>query len=78
MKKVLGRYKTISYSDCWYGVDNIRFALAIYAMIAIPYKEAVIRWRGNEEDVYRNPEKVPPVWVNLFRQKICRKAFTSY
>ncbi len=41
--------------------------LAIGTVIVIPYDQAVINWRGNEEDVYRNPEKVPPTWVNLFR-----------
>lgn len=41
--------------------------LAIYAMIAIPYERAIELWRGNEIDTYRNPEKVPPVWINAFK-----------
>lgn len=42
-------------------------SMAIYTTIAIPYDEAVIAWRGDEVDTYRNPEKVPPVWTNMFR-----------
>jgi len=42
--------------------------LAIVTVIKLPYNEAVILWRGNEEDVYRHPEKVPPTWVNTFRK----------
>ena len=50
-------------------------ALSIFTVITIPYDEAVIRWRGNEDDVYRNPEKVPPVWVNTFRAKDLPEGF---
>lgn len=41
--------------------------MAFYTMITIPYEEAVILWRGDEADTYRQPEKVPPTWVNAFR-----------
>lgn len=50
-------------------------ALAIYTMIAIPYDRAIELWRGNEADTYRNPEKAPPTWVNLFRAKKYPKGF---
>ncbi|MCK5130148.1 MAG: ABC transporter permease [Clostridiales bacterium] len=42
-------------------------SLAIYAVITIPYNDAIVSWRGDEASTYRNPEKVPPVWTNLFR-----------
>lgn len=51
--------------------------LAIYAMIALPYEEAVILWRGREEDTYLNPEKVPPVWINMFRVNKLPEGFHS-
>lgn len=50
-------------------------ALAVYAVIAIPYKEAIVLWRGNEEDTYHHPEKVPPTWINLFRKEKLPEGF---
>ncbi|MEX1376305.1 MAG: ABC transporter permease [Eubacteriales bacterium] len=49
--------------------------IAIYAMISIPYNEAVTLWRANEEDVYRHPEKVPPTWINSFRNEKLPEGF---
>ena len=42
---------------------------AIYAVIAVPYKEAVLLWRGSENMWYRNPQIVPPAWTNWFRHE---------
>ncbi|MBM3136562.1 MAG: ABC transporter permease [Chloroflexi bacterium] len=45
--------------------------LAIFAMIKIPYSEAIRLWRGGEEVWYQNPKNVPPVWYNWFtREKL--------
>jgi peptide/nickel transport system permease protein len=43
--------------------------LAIYAMIKIPYREAIRLWRGGEEVWYQNPKLAPPAWFNLFSSK---------
>ena len=43
--------------------------VAIYAMIKIPYKEAIRLWRGGEEVWYQNPKFAPPAWINLFSSK---------
>lgn len=43
--------------------------LAIFAMATIPYDEAIRRWRGSEDVVYRNPKNVPPEWFNNFTKK---------
>lgn len=45
------------------------FGLAVFAVIKIPYKEAVKLWRGGEEYVYKNPKNVPPEWYNYFTKK---------
>ncbi|MBN2047206.1 MAG: ABC transporter permease subunit [Anaerolineaceae bacterium] len=42
--------------------------LAAYAMITIPYDEAISLWRGSEEDWYQNPRNVPPAWTNYFNE----------
>ena len=44
-------------------------ALAIFAMIKIPYSEAIRLWRGGEEIWYQNPKNAPPAWMNLFTAK---------
>jgi peptide/nickel transport system permease protein len=42
--------------------------LSLYAMITIPYKEALRLWRGGEGIWYRNPKYAPPAWTNVFRR----------
>lgn len=39
---------------------------AAYAMIKIPYGEAIRLWRGGEEVWYKNPKFAPPAWLNFF------------
>lgn len=41
-------------------------ALAIYAVIAIPYSEAVRLWRGGEEVWGETPKLAAPAWYNYF------------
>ncbi len=42
--------------------------LGIYAPIAIPYSEAIDKWRGGEEYWRQNPRLVPPIWYNWFTE----------
>lgn len=39
---------------------------AVYAMVKIPYTEAIRLWRGGEEIWYQNPKFAPPAWINFF------------
>jgi peptide/nickel transport system permease protein len=41
--------------------------LAIYAMISIPYSQALVLWRGGGGIWYQNPRYAPPAWLNYFR-----------
>lgn len=43
-------------------------ALAIYAMVTIPYQEAIRLWRGGEAVWYQNPKNAPPTWMNYFNK----------
>lgn len=43
--------------------------LAIYAMIKIPYREALILWRGGEDIWYQNPKFAAPEWYNYFTRE---------
>ncbi|MBM4465129.1 MAG: ABC transporter permease [Chloroflexi bacterium] len=40
--------------------------VAVYAVISIPYSEAIRLWRGGDEVVRENPRNARPVWANLF------------
>lgn len=40
-------------------------AVSIYALITIPYSEAIRLWRGGAEIWYENPKNAQPIWMNL-------------
>ncbi len=44
-------------------------SLAIYAMIALPYKQAIELWRGGEDVWYQNPKFAAPLWTNYFSRE---------
>ncbi|HKG52997.1 MAG TPA: ABC transporter permease [Anaerolineales bacterium] len=50
-------------------------ATAVYAMVKIPYKEAIRLWRGGEDVWYQNPKFAPPAWINLFSSKKYAESF---
>jgi len=43
--------------------------VAVYALVTIPYSEAVRLWRGGEDVWYQNPKYAPPAWFNFFSAK---------
>src|SRR5215216_1818165 len=49
---------------------------AFYAMIKIPYREAIRLWRGGEEVWYQNPKFAAPAWVNWFSSKDYAESFS--
>ena len=48
---------------------------AVYAIIKIPYQEAIRLWRGGEAVWYQNPKFAPPAWINLFSSKKYAESF---
>jgi len=44
----------------------ILLIVSAFAMISIPYDQAIILWRGGEEVWYQNPKNAPPAWFNWF------------
>src|SRR5215207_7931329 len=48
---------------------------AVYAMVKIPYREAIRLWRGGEEVWYQNPKLAPPAWINYFSSKKFAESF---
>ena len=49
---------------------------AVYAMIRIPYSEAIRLWRGGEDVWYQNPKFAPPAWINFFSSKKYAESFS--
>jgi peptide/nickel transport system permease protein len=43
-------------------------ALAIYAMLSIPYRQAVALWQGEQGSSYALPENALPEWVDWFNR----------
>ncbi len=56
------------YPSALVGLALIAFMIgvAIYAVIAIPYEEAVVLWRGDQATWYQHPRNAPPVWFDVF------------
>ena len=48
---------------------------AVYALVKIPYTEAIRLWRGGEEVWYQNPKFAPPAWINFFSSKKYAESF---
>lgn len=59
------------YPSAVFGLVVILFLLgvAIYALVTIPYSEAVRLWRGGEDVWYQNPKYAAPAWFNYFSSK---------
>ncbi len=43
--------------------------VSVYALVTIPYSEAVRLWRGGEDVWYQNPKYAAPAWFNTFSIK---------
>ncbi len=44
----------------------ILLLISVYAVVSIPYNEALRLWRGGEDIWYKNPKNAAPIWVNWF------------
>jgi peptide/nickel transport system permease protein len=61
----------LRFPSAIFGLIIITFLLGVaaYALITIPYSEAVRLWRGGEDVWYRNPKYAAPAWLNNFSSK---------
>lgn len=72
MKSLLANFREITrYPSAIAGlvIIGILIVISIYALVSIPYSEAIRLWRGGEDIWYANPKNVPPAWFNLFTRK---------
>jgi peptide/nickel transport system permease protein len=61
----------LRYPSAILGLVIILFLIGVatYALVTIPYSEAVRLWRGGGEVWYRNPKYAAPAWFNFFSSK---------
>lgn len=72
MKKLKNFFRDIAHYPSAIAGSIMIFLLivfAVYAMIKIPYSEAIRLWRGGEDVWYQNPKMAPPIWYNWFTAK---------
>jgi peptide/nickel transport system permease protein len=69
----------VRYPSAIFGLAVILILLGVgaYALITIPYKEAVRLWRGGEEVWYQNPKYAAPIWYNFFSSKKAPVSFVA-
>lgn len=48
------------------GLLALLLAISVYAIIAIPYEEAIRMWRGQEAMWIDNPRTAAPEWIEVF------------
>ena len=71
MKGLISSFREIArYPSAILGLIIILLLIvvAIYAVVSIPYSEAVRLWRGGEDVWYNTPRLALPAWVNVFRR----------
>ncbi len=67
LRKTLGDIRKYPSAILGLSMITVLVAVAIYAVVTIPYSEAIRLWRGGEAVWGENPRTVPPAWYNLFR-----------
>lgn len=75
LKKSLS--EILRYPSAIFGIFIVilLIAFAVYAVVKIPYNEAIRLWRGGEAVWYKNPKNVPPNWVNWFSKEKLPQSF---
>jgi len=72
MKGLMSSFREIArYPSAILGLIIILLLIlvAIYAVVSIPYSEAVRLWRGGEDVWYNTPRQAMPAWFNVFRRE---------
>jgi hypothetical protein len=71
MKAIKNTFKEFSrYPSAIFGMVIIALLIvvSIYAVISLPYKQAITLWRAGEGIWYQNPKFAQPAWTNFFRK----------
>jgi len=68
MSKIVEQLRAYPSAVAGVMIIGLLLAISVYAVIAIPYGEAVRLWRGGERVWMTNPRNARPVWMNFFRR----------
>ncbi len=74
-KKTLSEIRRYPSAILGLVIVALLIVLAVYAVIKIPYSQAIYLWRGGEQVWYKNPKNVPPNWVNWFSKEKLPRSF---
>lgn len=66
MKGVLRELLRVRAAVVGLAIIGLLLAIAVYAVVAIPYREAIRLWQGGEALWVETPRNAWPVWVNWF------------
>jgi peptide/nickel transport system permease protein len=72
MNQLKSAFKNLKeYPSAIIGLGIILFLVlvSIYALVTIPYSEAIYLWRGGEDVWYQYPKYAAPSWFNYFSSK---------
>jgi peptide/nickel transport system permease protein len=72
MSQLKNAFKNLrEYPSAMLGLGIILFLVlvSIYALVTIPYSEAIYLWRGGEDVWYQYPKYAAPSWFNNFSSK---------
>lgn len=65
MNRTLGELLRFRSAVAGLAIIGLLVGISIYAVVAIPYGEAIRLWRGGEQLWLENPRNARPVWMNL-------------
>src|SRR5690554_4588075 len=66
LKNFFNQIKSYPSAIAGLAIIALMIGLAIYAMIAIPYDQAVALWRGGDNVWLETPRNARPAWLNYF------------
>jgi len=64
LKRTLKEIRRYPSAIAGVAIIVLLIGIAIYAMVTIPYSEAIRLWRGGEDVWYKTPKNARPLWSN--------------
>jgi peptide/nickel transport system permease protein len=75
LKNIITELKRYPSAIIGLAIIGVLLILSVYALVSMPYQQAVLLWRGGEGIWYRNPKYAGPSWTNIFRKEKLAESF---
>jgi peptide/nickel transport system permease protein len=72
MSRALAELRHYPSAIAGLGIIVLLILMSIYAVLAIPYREAIRLWRGGEALWLANPRNARPIWMSVFQPDLPR------